>query len=335
MIAVEEARNRSIEALMNAGVPREYAIIQTDVLIEAELRGNPSHGLLRLPMIIKRIRNGVTNPGAKGSSEWILESFLLVDGENGLGPVVAWNAINKISEKSESTGISIAAVSNSNHIGMLAWYAEKVAKSGKVLIGLTTSEALVHPWGGREAMVGTNPITVGVPASPKPFILDMATSLVSMGKIHDYANRKESIPDNWALDSLGNPTTDPEKAKKGALTPFGDAKGYALGLAIEVLVGSLTRSALGRNISGTLDSSTKCNKGDIYIVINPLGSQLESVSSYLDEIRDSSPSDPNRPVLVPGDRAIAERKKNLEEGIDVPDSIWMEVTKAVNLINKE
>lgn len=331
MIAIEEAKKRSMDALISVGVPREYAIIQSDILLEAELRGNPSHGFLRLPRIIERIRNGVTNPKTEGRSEWLSESFLSVDGENGLGPVVAFRAIEKIFNKSEKTGIAIASVSNSNHIGMLAWYAEKIAKSGKILIGLTTSEALVHPWGGKESMVGTNPITVGVPASPRPFILDMATSLVSMGKIHDYAKRKESIPDNWALDSWGNPTTDPEKAKEGALTPFGGAKGYALGLAIEVLVGSLTKSALGRDVSGTLDSTTECNKGDVYIVINPLEGQFDRVSKYLDEIRDSSPTDPERPVLVPGDRAVCMREKRIREGIKVPDGIWMEVTKACGL----
>src|SRR5690606_34961065 len=185
------------------------------------IKGHVSHGLLRLPRLIQRIKNGVADPNATGTISWRGSALLDVDGQNGLGPVVALHAMNRSCAKVEETGVATAAIKNCNHLGMLAWYAEKVASSGKVILALTTSEALVHPWGGRKAMIGTNPIAIGVPAHPRPFVLDMATSEVSMGKIHDYANRQEPIPSGWALDKDGNSTTDARAATQGAIAPFG------------------------------------------------------------------------------------------------------------------
>src|SRR5699024_3092522 len=115
-----------------------------------------------------------------------------------------------------------------NHMGMLAPYVEKAAKAGCIAIALTTSEALVHPWGGARALVGTNPIAVGVPTVKQPFVLDMATSEVSMGKVLYYAGRDECIPEGWGIGSSGSSTTNPSEVI--ALTPFGGPKGYGLGL---------------------------------------------------------------------------------------------------------
>ena len=179
---------------MHAGVPRLHAGLQADLLMEAELRGIPSHGILRLSRIISRIRNGVANPSSTGVHCWAADAFLVVDGEQGLGPVVAQSALDALKDRAARTGIAAAAIGNSNHIGMLAWYAERVAKQGFSFIGLSTSEALVHPWGARRAMIGTNPIAIGVPTDDGPFVMDTATSLVSMGEIYDHAHRKAPIP---------------------------------------------------------------------------------------------------------------------------------------------
>src|SRR4029077_2980178 len=109
--------------------------------------------------------------------------------------------------RSHENGVVIGTVAHNNHLGMLAWYAEWAAVSGLIGLFFTTSEALVHPWNGRRALIGTNPIAIGVPAQPWPFVVDVATSVVSMGKIYDHALRGQSIPQGWALDRDGNPTT--------------------------------------------------------------------------------------------------------------------------------
>src|SRR6185436_8230226 len=149
-------------------------------------------------------------------------------------------------------GVVTVAVRNANHLGLLAPYVERCAEAGLIGIVLTTSEALVHPWGGAAAQVGTNPIAVAVPAEPAPFVFDMATGAVSMGKILDHRNRGVPLEPGWAIDGAGRPTLDAAAAAGGAIAPFGGAKGYGLGLAFELLVGAVTGSALGRAVSGTL-----------------------------------------------------------------------------------
>lgn len=325
-ISVFDVRAAGLKALERVGTPIDLAEIQVDLWLEAEMRGHPSHGILRLPRIIERIKNCVANPTATGEGHWRAEAIYQVDGQNGLGPVVAKSAIAAISARAKTTGIAIATINNSNHLGMLAVYADEVANAGQILIALTTSEALVHPWGGRKAMLGTNPIAIGVPALPHPFVLDMATSIVSMGKVHDYANRSEPLQEGWALDANGDPTTDAMAAKDGAIAPFGSAKGYALGLAFEVLVAGLTASAYGTDVKGTLDSTEICNKGDVFIVIEPgAGGMAQTVTRYLDAIRNTPSSDPAHPVQVPNDRARASREKAMRFGITIPDPIWSQI----------
>lgn len=322
IVAAAEVQGLLERLLENSGVPAELALVQSTVLVEAELRGVASHGILRTPRILRRIANGVTNPVTTGRQVWRASGFLEVDGERGLGPVVAKNAIDAISERALTTGIAVAAVSNSNHVGMLAWYAERVAENGQTLIGFSTSEALVHPWGGGTAMIGTNPITIGVPTENGPFVMDTATSIVSMGKIHDYANRGQAIPEGWGVDASGASSTDPVAVKSGAISPFGGAKGYALGLAFELLVASLTKSALGRDVHGTLDDTEPCTKGDLFIVIDGASGAM---GPYLDAIRNLPPSPGFDEVRVPGDRARTTRDQRLADGIPVGAEIWSEL----------
>lgn len=330
MPSIQEVRSVSLGALRLAGVPDQHAQVQATLLLEAELRGVPSHGLMRLPRIIERLRSGATSPVSCGVGCWRSTAFWEVDGRQGLGPVVAVQALSEICEKAEETGIAIAAVRNCDHLGMLAWYAEHVATQGKILIALTTSEALVHPWGGCQALLGTNPIAVGIPGNNDPFVFDMATSLVSMGKIHDYASRNEPIPPDWAVDAQGNPTTDPAAAKLGAIAPFGGAKGYGLGLAFELLVTSLAGAAIGPEVKGTLDSTEPCNKGDVFIVIQPHAHKGEVVSRFLETIRQSPATDPGNPVRVPGDRALSSRALHIDEGLPVAAHVWEQIQTLAN-----
>jgi L-2-hydroxycarboxylate dehydrogenase (NAD+) len=313
--------------LVGHGVPEAFAETQGDLLLEAQMRGYASHGLLRLPRIIERIVNGVSAPASSGTHEWVGDCSLRVDGKRGLGPVVATAALGALKERSRRSGIAIAAIRNSNHVGMLAWYGESVAREGLILVASTTSEALVHPWGGQRALIGTNPLCIAVPATPEPLILDMATSLVSMGKIHDYANRGEALPAGWALDAQGRETTDANAAKAGAIAPFGGAKGYALGLALELLVTTLAGSAIGTAVGGTLDSTRVCNKGDVFIVIAPhtSSSVTEAVRAYLDEIRASGDADTGHPVAVPGSRSHAARARSMAQGVEVDDALWQRI----------
>lgn len=315
-------------ALQKVGVSQAHAALQADLLLEAELRGVPSHGLLRLSRIIARIENGVSDPAATGAHCWASSAFLTVDGQKGLGPIVASAAIDSLLERAGETGIAAAAITNSNHIGMLAWYAEEVAAKGFSIIVLSTSEALVHPWGARKAMIGTNPIAIGVPTEDGPFVMDTATSVVSMGEIHDHAHRRANIPEHWALDEHGDPTTSAEAAKKGAIAPFGQAKGYALGLAFELLVSGLAASAIGRDVHGTLDDTSVCNKGDLFIVMP--GPRRE-LASYLQAIRDMPPASGFDAVLIPGERGRACREQRLRDGVPVADEVYQNLLQLAGI----
>lgn len=322
VLDVEALRQTAVAILLAAGTPAEHAQLQADLLLEAELRGVPSHGLLRLRRLVERIGNGVADPAASGQHVWRREAFLDVDGQNGLGPVVAIEALKRICERAGRTGIALAAIRNSNHIGMLGYYAESVARRGQTALVFSTSEALVHPWGGRKALLGTNPIAIGVPTEDEPFVMDAATSIVSMGEVHDYANRGAPLPEGWALDAEGRPTTDANAAKAGALAPFGGAKGYALGLAFGLLTSSLAGAALGRDVRGTLDSTAICNKGDLFIVIDGPSPML---SDYLNQLREAEPAAGFERVLIPGERGRACRAERLRSGIPLPESLWADM----------
>ncbi len=326
-IAAEILRGIAERSLLGRGAATECAALQADLLIEAELRGLPSHGMQRLPRLLARIDAGLADPATSGRAEWTRSGILAVDGDRGLGPVVMMHALDRLTDALPAQGIALAAIRNANHIGMLAYYAEAAALRGHIAVVLTTSEALVHPFGGTDAMLGTNPVAVGVPAGPEPFVLDLATSTVSMGKIHHHALTGTPIPGDWAVDSAGNRTTDAEAAKTGAIAPFGGAKGYGLGLAIELLVAALAGSALAPEVRGTLDATDPANKGDILILIDPAAGsgRTSALAGYLGRLRASRPADPDHPVQVPGDGMRRRRAETMAKGIDLPDQLHDEI----------
>jgi len=314
------------KVLGSYGVPADAAAIQAQVLAEGDLRGQHSHGLQRLPIIVQRIVNGVTDPVAVPAARWVSESFLEVDGGRGLGPVVAFDVVDRLVARADAVGLAVGAVHNSNHLGMLASYVERIAAAGQVGLVLTTSEALVHPWGGRRAMVGTNPVAIGVPTRAEPFVLDMSTGAVSRGKILAYARDGRSLPEGWAVDADGAPTADASRAVDGAISPFGGPKGYALGLGLELVVASLTGSETGERVLGTLDAAAVCNKGDLFLVFSPqtlgLTAVAERMGAYLDEVRSSPLATGVNAIDVPGDRARRLRFERMAEGIPIEDVVW-------------
>jgi LDH2 family malate/lactate/ureidoglycolate dehydrogenase len=317
----------AVNLLESRNALADNAFLQAYVLVEAELKGHPSHGLQRLPRILSRIERGLIDPVTEGASRWRSEALLDVDGHNGLGPVVAMAAVKRLQERADTTGVVLAAIRDANHLGMLAYYVEQIAARGRVGIAMSSSEALVHPHGGTRAMLGTNPLAIAVPTAGRPLVLDLATSTVSMGKIHHHAANGMPLPEGWARDADGRPTTDAASAKHGAIAPFGGAKGYGLGMAIELMVAALAGSALAPDIHGTLDADFACNKGDVLIAIDIRRAPdlLERLSAYLDLVRASPSEEPNRPVAIPGDGATRRRETALHDGFDIDPGLWAEL----------
>lgn len=323
VVSPEEAHAVIVSALVRHGATAGDARSQAEMLVEGDLRDHASHGIRRLPVLVGRLRAGLAVSGVEPEFTWRTEAALVVDARRSLGPVAAHRTIDLLLERAATTGIAMGSIRNAGHVGMLAPYLERIVGSGSAALASTVSEALVHPWGGVRAMVGTNPIGVGIPTLGEPFILDMSTAEVSMGKILDYAARGEAIPEGWAIDAGGLPTTDAVAASAGAVSPFGGPKGYALGLALEALVGVLAGSAFGRDVHGTLDVEYPPSKGDLFIVfaLDALGANgaLGALTSYLDDVRASGGS---TLVAVPGDRARAERAARLASGIPLDAAVW-------------
>lgn len=303
-------------------VLEKNAFLQASVLVSAEMKGHPSHGLQRLPRLVARIENGLADPKTTGHQSWQSANVLKVDGERGLGPVVMMAALDTLCQRMDDAGIALAAIGNSNHLGMLAFYVEEAARRGFIAIAMTTSEALVYPYGGTRAMLGTNPLAIAVPTAEAPMVLDLATSAVAMGKVHHYAAAGRPIPEGWARDAEGRPTTDAGRAKDGSIAPFGGGKGYGLGLAIELVVAALAGSALAPDVRGTLDAEAVCNKGDVLILMRPDAEAGARLSAYLEAVRASPPANPEAPVLVPGDRARASLSRAEEAGFEIDPGLW-------------
>jgi LDH2 family malate/lactate/ureidoglycolate dehydrogenase len=338
-IDAAEERRLIVEVLRRLGAGEQEAADQARVLVEGDLRARPSHGVQRLPVIVQRIRHGLIRPGAKEIASWTAEALLIVDGDHGFGPYVATRAANAISERAARTGVAAAAIRNASHLGMLALYVEPLAEAGLVALAFTTSEALVHPWGGRVALVGTNPIAVALPTDTEPFVMDMATGAISKGEVIARGLRGQELLPGSAVDADGNPTVDPVAADRGAISPFGGPKGFALGLAIELLVAAFTETALGEHVRGTLDVTDPVTKGDLLIVFDPAAAGVapfgERLGEYLRALRASPPAPGSSGVMIPGDRSRAERERRLVEGIPLPAALCRELRELRDGVARE
>ena len=335
VVSCEDVRATIVHVLSKLGASHRESSIQAEVLTEADLRGHHSHGLQRLPVLAARIKNHLIRVNALPDYIWTADSVLSVDGKDGLGPFVAETALERAIPALQQRGIVAVAIRNNSHIGMIGYYCEKRARQGIICIAMTESEALVHPHGGAKALVGTNPIAIGIPSDAAPYVFDMATSTSAIGKIYASKHRGEPIPLGWAIDAEGNPTTDPDAALKGSLTPVAGAKGYGLGISIGMLAGLLPGGEIGRLVLGTLDTEFRCTKGDLFLLLNPVafpgGSMLASrVASYLDELRSSPPQKGIESVIVPGDRARHLREERMRSGIPLPREVWLTAERLKN-----
>jgi LDH2 family malate/lactate/ureidoglycolate dehydrogenase len=334
-----EEQGLIVDVLSKLGAGEDEAADQARVLVEGDLRGRPSHGVQRLPVIAQRIQRGLIRPRAKQKTTWMADAMLTVDGAYGFGPHVVTRAAEAISKRAARTGVAAATIRNASHLGMLAVYVEPLAAAGSVALAFTTSEALVHPWGGRVALVGTNPIAVALPTDGEPFVMDMATGAISKGEVIARGLRGQELPPGSAVDVEGYPTVDPVAADRGAISPFGGPKGFALGLAIELLVAALTETALGEQVRGTLDVIDPVTKGDVLIVFNPEAAGVapfgERIGEYLRGLRTSPPAPGWSGVMIPGDGAREERRHRLAEGIPLPVALWRELVELRDGVARE
>jgi len=271
-IRVDVLRKFTVAVLKKLGVPAKDAEIAVDVLIVADQRGIDSHGLQRFKRYTDGLQAGVMKPITEVKILKETPNTLLISGGDGLGQVVSYRTMKLVIDKALKNNVAFAAVRDSNHYGIAGYYSMMALEHDLIGISVTNTAPLVVPTFGKDAVVGTNPVSIAVPAGKeRPFVLDMATSTVTRGKVEVYGREGKTMPITWATDELGRATQDIPRvldnwlAKKGGgLLPLGGAeeesgghKGYGLSLAIDILSGVLSGSAFGPNLYAKKDVPAK------------------------------------------------------------------------------
>jgi len=257
-----------VQVLVKAGVPENDAKIVTDVLIQADKLGFDSHGVNRLkPIYLDRIKDGILNPVTNYEVVKEGPTTAVIDGHNGMGHVIAYNAMKMAIEKAKKLGMGMVAVRNSTHYGFAGYYALMAVKENLIGVTGTNARPSIAPTFGVENMLGTNPMTFGMPTDePFPFLLDCATSVTQRGKIELYARQGKTLPKGWVIDENGESKTDANEvlqdliAGRAALTPLGGIgeetggyKGYGYATVVEILSAALQQGAYMKMLTGFRD----------------------------------------------------------------------------------
>ena len=319
-ITLQEERSIIIEILTRMGVTLEDAEIVADVTLDADLKGFSSHGIGRFPQYVKGLKYGTIKLDSEIEIENETISTALLNGNHKFGHVVTYYGMEMAMEKARETGVGVVGIHNSNHFGVAGYYSDMAIMQDLVGLVIANTEPAMAPIGGKEAIIGTNPIAIGIPSNKNYVSVDMATSASARGKLLEALRKGEMIPENVALDVEGNPTIDPEAALKGSILPFGAHKGYALAFMIEILAGPLVKAAFGKQVTGTANPKEICTKGDLLIAINPsMFGDLEDFKEEVDEFVAEVKSSEN--VFIPGDMEVRNFKKYIAEGINVDDKL--------------
>lgn len=315
------------DLFIKSGLSRDEAKISSHCLIMADLAGIRTHGICMLPFHINRCKEG----GYK--LHQVIEfnshdgtSFALCDSKNTIGFVTAWRAMEYAINKSEEFGIFTVFVKNANTFSAAYPYIDLAVKNNKIGIVYCNAPAKMAPIGGKDKLLGTNPIAIGIPGvSGDSFILDMATSEVAKSKINDAMINDKKIPYGWATDSKGNPTDDPFIADKGLLLPMSGAKGYGLAIAIDILSGLISGSAYLNDVGGFIGNNNCMRVGQTFVAIDPkriFGNGFyNECSQYFNRIR-SSEKVGEKSVFLPGDLNKQQIIKNELSGIEVEEKTF-------------
>ena len=316
------------------GVPLEDAKISADILITSDQRGIGSHGLQRLNRYVSGLKTGVMKPITEVKILKETPNTLLISGGDGLGQVAGYQAMRMVIDKALKNNVAFAAVRDSNHYGIAGYYAMMALEHDLIGISLTNSAILVVPTHGKDAVLGTNPISVAIPADKeRPFVLDMATSTVPRGKLEVYEREGKTIPDTWATDEFGKSTQDASRVlanlldkKGGGLLPLGGAeevdgghKGYGLALLVDILSGVLSGSTFGPYLYARKDVPAKVSHffGAIKIDAFIEAAQFKSLmDEYINILKKSEKALGQDRIFIHGEKEfeIYERQKE-EVGI--------------------
>ena len=327
IITGENEEKLVLEILKAYGADEYEAQIVAEVIVDGDMKGFSTHGLGRFPQYIKGIECGNIKLDGEIEIEKESESTALINGNHKFGQFIAEQGMNLAIEKAQKTGVGIVGIHDSNHYGIAGFYSDIASLQDMIGIVISNTEPAIAPFGGKKALLGTNPITISIPSDDNDnyICVDMATSVTARGKLLESKRKNEPIPEGLALDKDGKPTTDPAAGLEGSILPFGGFKGYALAFMFELLAGPLVGAACGEAVKGTASPEENCTKGDLLIAINPeffFGSMQFKfyVDQFIREIREQN-------GVVPGDREIQLLAKHHEEGITVDPALYEQLTE--------
>ena len=321
----------------------------TDVLLKADLYGIESHGMQRMVRYHKGIEKGTIHPEARPEVVFETPVSAVIDGHSGMGQLISIFAMKKAIEKAKTTGVGIVTVRESNHFGIAGYYAKMAADEGLLGMACTNSEAIMVPTFGRKAMLGSNPIAVAMPADPYPFFFDCSTTVVTRGKLEMYNKMGKPLPEGWALDKNGHPSTDAPDvlanivAKNGGgIMPLGGSsevsgshKGYGYGMICELFSSIFSLGVTSDKCCTFPDRTGICHG---FMAVDPavFGDQQairDHLSQYLEELRESPKADGQDRIYTHGEKEVFAEQERRKNGIPVNDNTMVELADLCGYLN--
>lgn len=320
----EPLRRFVAAAYERGGMPASDAALIADTLVQADLWGHQSHGVLRTGWYLARLESGVMKAVTEPRVLVDGGAIAVIDGQEGVGQVVTKFAAEDAIRRAKAHGVAAVAVRNSNHFGTCMYYTRMAAEAGCVMILTTNGGPAIAPWGGRKKIIGTNPWSVSAPAGRHPpFLMDMANTGVARGKIYLARQRHEQIPPGWALTAEGEPTTDPQAAIDGIILPMAGHKGYAIALAVDMLSGVLSGSSFLSAVNGPYKTDKRSGAGHFIVAVDiaamqPLAEFNARMEQWVEEIKTTPRAAGVEEIFYPGEMEARSDARLRAGGLELP-----------------
>ena len=330
-ISAQRLKQFCMALMVQEHVPAAEAELIADHLVEAELCGVSSHGVSRAAIYLQRLHAGVVNAAWSCEIEQEYPSSILWNAHNSMGMVTGVRAMELCISKARESGCCLIGVNHSNHFGMAGYYAKMAAQAGMIGLCGTNAPPNIAPWGSHKAYIGTNPLAIAAPRNGDPVLLDMAPSVVAMGKVILAAKLGKSIPEGWAITADGRPTTDPNEGMKGTVLPIGGPKGYGLSLFMDIMCGLLSGAEFGPYLGNMWnDFVHPQNVGHIFFAVDiSKFTNLDIFKARLEHMIADIKALPKNPgvneIFLPGEIELGKKKKALEEGVHLSDVVYNEL----------
>ncbi len=324
-VSLDELQSLAVQALIAHNTSGSNARSVAAALVAAEADGLAGQGLSCLESYCTQTQNGKVDGHAIPTLRKTASGVLRVNAKGGFAYPALFQAIEQLSEMVQFTGIAAAAVTNSHHCGSAGYHVEQLADKGLIGLMFSNTPKVIAPWGGQSPLFGINPVAFAAPrAHIAPLVIDLSLAQGTRGRIQQAAEAQNRIPEGWALDSEGNPTTDPHAAMSGAMLPIGEAKGAGLVLMVEILAAALTASQFGYEAGSFFaGSDTPSNVGQLIIAINPAplsdGGFANRLEALLETILQQSGT------RLPGSRRVAQRANARRHGIQMSQESFEEL----------